>query len=225
MYCKKCGKELQQEEIFCMKCGTKNDEQEIEKNEKIEMLKQEGKSELRKKFSKAIIIAISVCAFLEICFILTGAVAKLSGTVFSTVIAIAVFGAAGSSCITLYEDTEHKSLSNYGMITMGICFCFVNIIIWFVSNVKVSTMKSVSICYVLAYTILHCFTVLATKLKPEYQKYIKFTIVFVITTAIIVAHLILNDLKVSSFTYRLLAISVILNLLGTSAVEISKRVK
>jgi len=123
MYCSKCGRKLRDDEVFCSKCGNKIIREDVNNNDlkpestsasipevSVEKSIKKPRSQLKTWLFKGILIAVAVCALLEIVFILTGEIWQVHTKVLASIGWIVVYGIMANVAVNYYEATKYKNI-------------------------------------------------------------------------------------------------------------------
>ena len=172
------------------------------------------------------VISLSISALIGIFVFLLGDFGETDFKLLMTTLTIGGYSLTGLCCSVLYEKRKFTSLALSGMAISVIGFLYTVLVIWEAIDLYNDlTWRVVAILIVLAASTAHsCLLLLLKSKKTLVNSALSATIIFISIVALMLTILVLNELDVDDFYYRLLGIFAILDVLGTIVTPILNKV-
>lgn len=180
----------------------------------------------KKTFLITMIISLSISALIGIFVFLFLDFGETEARLLLSTLAIGGYSLTGLCCSVLYEKRKFIPLAIFGMIISVIGFIYTLSIIWEAIDFwNVGSWKALIILIVLAFSTAHsCLLLLIKSDKTIVNGTLSVTIIFISLVALMLIIMTLNELGLGEFSFRLLGVFAILDVLGTVVTPILNKV-
>lgn len=179
----------------------------------------------KKIFLIILITSLSISALIGIFIFLMGKFEQTEVKLLLSTLAVGGYSLTSLCCSILYEKRKFIHLAFYGMLISIIGFIYTLSIIWKLINYDSLELKILVIFIILSSSIAHaCLLLLIKPNKITIKKILFMTIVFIFIVALILIIMILTNFELyEEFSFRLLGVFAILDVLGTIITPILKK--
>ncbi len=180
----------------------------------------------KKTFLITMIISLSISALIGIFVFLFGDFGETEARLLLSTLAIGGYSLTGLCCSVLYEKRKFTPLAISGMIISVIGFIYTLLMIWEAIDFwDEGSWKTLIIFIVLAFSTAHsCLLLLIKSDKTLVNGALSATIIFVSIVALMLIVMTLNEFDLGEFSFRLLGVFAILDVLGTIVTPILNKV-
>ena len=230
MFCSECGNKLLENDKFCSKCGKKvfrNDQENqlVINNDNISIEDKQSKSLYKSILIKCVLVAIGICVFLQILFILTNETTwDLSFRVWQSVQWIIIYSVGASIAIDLYEKTILKSMAVASLILIVIGFALSTLATWEVFEYSEFFWRLMATLWITSFAFAHSSRLFLIRFKSTIATNALFATIAVLTIMYIIAIYMVNFEPNSDFLTRIFMVLIILTLFGTVATMLLNKV-
>jgi hypothetical protein len=180
----------------------------------------------KKTFLITMIISLSISALIGIFVFLFGDFGETEARLLLSTLAIGGYSLTGLCCSVLYEKRKFTPLAISGMMISVVGFIYTLLMIWEVIEFwDEGSWKALIIFIVLAFSTAHsCLLLLIKSDKTLVNSALSATIIFVSIVALMLIIMTLNEFDLGEFSFRLLGVFAILDVLGTIVTPILNKV-
>src|SRR3989338_1505379 len=180
----------------------------------------------KKIFLITMIISLSISALIGVFVFLFGNFGETEFRLLMTTLTIVGYSLTGLCCSVLYEKRKFAPLALFGIVISVIGFIYTILLIWeFIDFWDEDSWKALIIFLVLAFSTAHsCLLLLIKSNKSLVNIALSATLIFISIVALMLIIMVLNEFDLGEFSFRLLGVFAILDVLGTIITPILNKV-
>ena len=180
----------------------------------------------KKIFLITMIISLSISALIGVFVFLFGNFGETEFRLLMTTLTIGGYSLTGLCCSVLYEKRKFAPLALFGIVISVIGFIYKILLIWeFIDFWDEDSWKALIIFLVLAFSTAHsCLLLLIKSNKSLVNIALSATLIFISIVALMLIIMVLNEFDLGEFSFRLLGVFAILDVLGTIITPILNKV-
>ena len=180
----------------------------------------------KKIFLITMIISLSISALIGVFVFLFGDFGETEFRLLMTTLTIGGYSLTGLCCSVLYEKRKLAPLALFGIVISVIGFIYTILLIWeFIDFWDEDSWKALIIFLVLAFSTAHsCLLLLIKSNKSLVNIALSATLIFISIVALMLIIMVLNEFDLGEFSFRLLGVFAILDVLGTIITPILNKV-
>ena len=180
----------------------------------------------KKIFLITMIISLSISALIGVFVFLFGNFGETEFRLLMTTLTIGGYSLTGLCCSVLYEKRKLAPLALFGIVISVIGFIYTILLIWeFIDFWDEDSWKALIIFLVLAFSTAHsCLLLLIKSNKSLVNIALSATLIFISIVALMLIIMVLNEFDLGEFSFRLLGVFAILDVLGTIITPILNKV-
>jgi len=180
----------------------------------------------KKIFLITMIISLSISALIGVFVFLFGNFGETEFRLLMTTLTIGGYSLTGLCCSVLYEKRKFAPLALFGIVISVIGFIYTILLIWeFIDFWDEDSWKALIIFLVLAFSTAHsCLLLLIKSNKSLVNIALSATLIFISIVALMLIIMVLNEFDLGEFSFRLLGVFAILDVLGTIITPILNKV-